>query len=96
MSARRDVALVMAEHGLSQRQACKLLKVDRSTYRYEPRPDRNATLRTALIDAARQRPRFGYRRLWVLLTMRQGFSASMGRIRRLYAEEELNVRRQKR
>ena len=49
MSARRDVALVMAEHALGERYACKLLEVDRSTYRYEPRPDRNAKLREALL-----------------------------------------------
>ena len=86
----------MAEHGLSQRHACRLLEVDRSTYRYEPRPDRNAQLRVALKEAARQRPRFGYRRLWVLLTERQGFRASLGRVHRLYREEGLAVRRQKR
>lgn len=90
------MAVVMAEHGMSQRHACKLLEMDRSTYRYEPCPDRNAKLRAALIDAARQRPRFGYRRLWVLLTVRQGFSASIGRVHRLYREEGLGVRRQKR
>jgi putative transposase len=90
------VALVMAEHGLSQRHACRLLKVDRTTYRYEPRPDRNAKLRVALIEAARQRPRFRYRRLWVVLTTRQGLSVSIGRVHRLYREEGLAVRRQKR
>jgi len=86
----------MAEHGLSQRRACRLLEVDRSTYRYEPRPDRNAKLRTALIETARQKPRFGYRRLWVELTTRQGFEASPGRIHRIYCEEGLTVRRLKR
>jgi len=86
----------MAEHSLSQRRACRLLEVDRSTYRYEPRPDRNAKLRTALIETARQKPRFGYRRLWVELTSRQGFEASPGRIHRIYREEGLMVRRLKR
>ena len=59
MSARRDVALVMAEHALGERYACRLLEVDRSTYRYEPRPDRNAKLREALLTVARQHPRYG-------------------------------------
>jgi len=86
----------MAEHHLSERHACRLLEVDRSTYRYEPRPDHNAKLRTALLEAARQKARFGYRRLWVLLTTRQGFKASIGRVQRLYHEEGLAVRRQKR
>ena len=53
------MALVMAEHASAERQACKLLEVDRSTYRYEPRPDRNAKLHSALLETARQKPRFG-------------------------------------
>ena len=70
MSARRDVALVMAEHSIAERYACKLLEVDRSTYRYEPRPDRNAKLREALWVVAKQQPRYGYRRLWALLAVK--------------------------
>lgn len=96
MSARRDVTLVMAEHAMSQRRACRLLEVDRATYRYEPRPDRNAELRTALKEAAGQKPRFGYRRLWVVLTKQQDFQVSIGRVHRLYRKEGLAVRRLKR
>jgi len=59
---RRDVALVLAGHGLSERQACTLLKLDRTTYRSEPRPERNARLHQAMIELARQKPRYGYRR----------------------------------
>ena len=39
---RQDVAFVMAEHGVSERRACKLLGMDRSSYRYEPKPDEDA------------------------------------------------------
>ena len=95
MSARRDVALVMAEHALGERYACKLLEVDRSTYRYEPRPDRNAKLREALLALARQHPRYGYRRLWALL-VRQGWELDVKRVHRLYRAEGLMVRRMKR
>lgn len=95
MSARRDVALVMAEHALGERHACRLLEVDRSTYRYEPRPDRNAKLREALLTVARQHPRYGYRRLWALL-VRQGWEVDVKRIHRLYKAEGLMVRRLKR
>ena len=95
VGVRRDVALVMAEHGFSERQACKLLEVDRTSYRYAPRPDRNAGLRQALIELAKQKPRFGYRRLGVLLAKR-GWPASPKRIYRLYREEHLAVRRLKR
>jgi len=47
----------MAEFAYSERQACKLVEVDRSGYRYEPRPDRNGELREALLTLARQKPR---------------------------------------
>jgi putative transposase len=53
----------MAEHQLSERHACKLLELDRTTYRYERQPDRNSELREALVALARQKPRYGYRRL---------------------------------
>ena len=95
MSARRDVALIMAEHGLAERYACRLLEVDRSTYRYEPRPDRNAKLREALLVLAKQQPRYGYRRLWALL-VRQGWEVDVKRVHRLYKAEGLMVRRLKR
>lgn len=52
MSARRDVAFVMAEFACSERHACKLLEVGRSSYRYESRPDRNGELREELIALA--------------------------------------------
>lgn len=95
MSARRDVALLMAEHRLSERHACRLLELDRTTYRYEPRPDRNSELREALVALARQKPRYGYRRLWALLT-RRGWQVNEKRIYRLYREEGLMVRRLRR
>src|SRR6266853_1958657 len=48
----------------------KLLGVERSSYRYEPRPDRNLELREDLAKLARQKPRYGYRRLHALLERR--------------------------
>jgi putative transposase len=42
---RQDVAHVSVKFRLGERRACKLLGVERSSYRYEPRPDRNAALR---------------------------------------------------
>jgi putative transposase len=95
VSARRDVALIMAEHALAERYACRLLEVDRSTYRYEPRPDRNAKLREALVVLAKQQPRYGYRRLWAML-LRQGWEVDVKRVHRLYKAEGLMVRRLRR
>lgn len=92
---RQDVAFVVAEYGVSERRACKLLGMDRSSYRYEPQPDRNAQLRQELVSLARQKPRFGYRRLGALL-LRRGFQFNHKRLYRLYRQEHLAVRRLKR
>jgi putative transposase len=50
---------MVAEHGVSERRACKLLEIDRTSYRYEPQPDDDARLREELVALARQKPRFG-------------------------------------
>lgn len=89
------MAFAIAEYGLSERHACKLLEVDRSSYRYEPKPDRNAELRRRLIELARQKPRYGYRRLLALLE-RRGWRVNHKRLERLYRQEHLAVRRLKR
>ena len=92
---RTDVAVAIQQFGMSERGACKLVNLDRSSYRYEPVPDHNAQLREELIHLARQKPRYRYRRLHVLLT-RRGHSTSSQRLYRLYKQEGLAVRRQKR
>jgi len=65
-------------------------------YRYDARPDRNEQLREALLEEARQNPRFGYRRLWVVLTKKRGMKVDVKRVHRLYRQEGLAVRRLKR
>ena len=80
---------------MSERTTCKLLEMERSSYRYEPRPDRNAALREALMTLARQKPRYGYRRLHALLS-RRGYEVNVKRVYRLYVEERLMVRRKRR
>ena len=57
---RRGVSSV--EYRLSKRTACKLLDVERSSYRYEPRQNRSAERRNDLVKLARQKLRYGYRR----------------------------------
>ena len=85
----------MTEHGLSERQACKLLEVDRSSYRYEPSPDRNAQLREEMIELARRYPRWGCGLLYGKLRER-GWAVNHKRVERLYRQERLMVRRLKR
>jgi putative transposase len=86
------VASAREAHGISERRACAILGADRSAVRYRSRLGDDAVLRTRLRDLARERRRFGYRRLGLLLR-REGVLMNHKRLRRLYREERLQVRR---
>ena len=89
---RNAVAHVCAQHGVSQRRACEMLSFDRSTMRYRSvRPD-DAAIREAMKKVASERRRFGYRRIHVMLD-RQGIVMNLKKLRRLYREEKLMVRK---
>lgn len=89
---RKAVAHVVAVHGISQRRACEMLAVDRSSIRYRSiRPD-DAAERSAMKAVAAERRRFGYRRIHIMLE-RQGIVMNLKKLRRLYREERLQVRK---
>lgn len=92
-AGKRDaVAHACEKHGVSQRRACKVLSVDRSSMRYRSvRPD-DANIREAMKLVAFERRRFGYRRIHVMLG-RQGIVMNLKKLRRLYREEKLMVRK---
>jgi len=79
-------------HGISERRACAILGADRSTARYRSRRPDDGTTRLRLRALAAERRRFGYRRLGLLLA-REGARLNHKKLRRLYAEERLQVRR---
>jgi putative transposase len=81
--------------GLSERRACQLVGMTRSSCRYAVRRQEPAGLRDRLRELAQERRRFGYRRLTVLLR-REGWPVNHKRVYRLYREEGLGVRRRKR
>lgn len=83
----------MADHGLSQRRAARLVGVDVKTIRRERVPD-SADIREKMKELAAKRRRFGYRRLGVLLA-REGHIMNHKKLFRLYKEEGLTVRRRK-
>lgn len=64
----------------------------RSVVRYRHRRPDDAVLRLRLKELAAQRRRFGYRRLDQMLK-REGTKVNLKKIRRLYSEEQLQVRR---
>jgi putative transposase len=86
------VARVIAQHGFSQRRACRLIGIDHSTLNYQSKRPNDALLRQRLRELAQQRRRFGYRRLrWLLV--REGHALNHKKLYRLYREEKLMVRR---
>ena len=78
----------------SERRACAVLQLPVSTFRYcSSRCD--AELRQQLARLAGEKPRFGYRRLHVLL-QREGERVNHKRVWRVYREAGLSVKRKRR
>ena len=92
-AARREaVAHLRSAFEVSERRACAVLGVDRTSFRYRSsRPD-DAAVRARLRELAGVRRRFGYRRLLVLMR-REGLIMNHKKFRRLYRDERLQVRR---
>jgi len=86
------VAHLCDEHSVSQRRACNVLQADRSSVRYKSIRSDDAELREAIKAVAAARRRFGYRRIHVML-QRQGIHMNQKKLRRLYTEEKLQVRK---
>jgi putative transposase len=87
--------VIREAQGLSERRACGLVGIKRSSCRYAGRRAEMGRLRRRLRELAQERRRFGYRRLTVLLR-REGWTVNHKRVYRLYREEGLGVRRRKR
>jgi len=95
VAQRTAVRAIQATFGLSERRACALVGLGRSTCRYRTRRPDWPALRKRLRVLAGERRRFGYRRLHVLLR-REGFRVNLKRVYRLYTQEGLTVRRRRR
>ena len=89
-----SVEHIRSEYAFTERRDCRLLLVPVSSYRYRPRRNDDG-LRERLVALAREKPRFGYRRLHVLLE-REGRQVNHKRVHRVYREAGLTLRRKKR
>ena len=90
---REAVAYVSSAHHVSERRACRVLGVERSLVRYSFMRPPDTELRGRLKSLAAERRRFGYRRLEIFLR-REGFACNIKKIRRIYREENLMVKRE--
>lgn len=81
---------------ISERHACWLVGLGRSSYRYRVHPSmRNEALRVRLRELSEQRPRFGCPRLHVLIR-REGMLVNHKRTERIYRQEGLTLKRRRR
>ena len=82
----------MQQYQISERHACRLIGLARSTLRYRVRKaGRDSELRQQLKELAAKRMRFGYRRLTAMLVS-EGLAGNHKRVYRLYREEGLAMR----
>lgn len=82
---------VVAELGVRERRACRVLGQHRSTQRKVPTtPDDEAALTADIIALAIQYGRYGYRRITVMLH-RAGWVVNVKRVERIWRREGLKV-----
>ena len=93
--ARRSQVAYAAGKGLPQRRACTLIGVGRSALRYRSRKaERDAAMLARMAELSAGYPRYGYRRIAVLLG-REGYAMSFGRAYRLWRQAKLQVPRKR-
>ena len=90
--------VVREQTRLSERHACGLIGMHRGSWRYRRRERNEAALRARLREMAGERPRFGYRRLYIFLRRERTEGGELRwlvnhkRVYRLYREEGLAMR----
>lgn len=93
---RQAVGYLQTTYQLSQRRACQLVQAQRRTMRYQRQTAGDELqVRMRLRTLAAEQPRWGYRRLHVLLRREVG-PINRKRVQRLYRLEGLAIRRRQR
>lgn len=92
---RQAVRHLVAEHGMSERHACQVVDMPRSTARYQPqeRSD-DAESVEAVRDFAYRFPQHGYRHIAARMR-REGYEMNHKRIARIWRQEGLQLPRRK-
>ncbi|MGB9479447.1 MAG: IS3 family transposase [Candidatus Acidiferrum sp.] len=99
---REAVRVVREQAGLSERRACGLIGMHGGSWRYQRKERNEAALRARLRELAGERPRFGYRRLYIFLRREKTEDGTLRwrvnhkRVYRLYREEGLAMQRRRR
>ena len=91
MVDKRQAVEDLVSGGLSVQRACALLSLHRSTFRYAAHPTDDTQTVTTMHSLAAQHPRYGYRRMHVLLNQSEPINHK--RVRRLWRKYRLQVPR---
>jgi putative transposase len=85
------VVQLINHYRVSERRACQVIQIGRTSYRYQSIRDEQVPLRLRINEIAKVRVRYGYKRIHVLLR-REGWQVNHKRVYRIYCEEGLNLR----
>jgi putative transposase len=91
MAEQREAVHFLVSGGLSVPRACALVQIPRSTFLYTAKPKDDHELLEQMRELAARHPRYGYRRISVLL--RRTMLVNEKRVRRLWRTHHLQVRR---
>jgi putative transposase len=94
MAERREAVAYMVTGGVSVPRACSLVQLPYSTFRYVAHPKDDGVLLEQIQELAARHPRYGYRRISVLL--RRTTPVNQKRVRRLWRQRGLQVQRVRR
>ena len=83
---------MQAEHNLSERRACRLVRLSRSVYRYAAQPRDDSEIQKVLAELAAQHPEFGFKKMFLTLR-RRGHPWNHKRVYRVYCSMRLNRKR---
>lgn len=91
VQSRKEQASYAIKRGISQRRACTLLNISRTSLYYSLKmPTKDAPVIDAMKQLSGTYPRFGYRRIQIFL-QRDGFDVGKERCGRLWAKAGLQV-----
>lgn len=86
------VEYLVDDYGVSERRACRVIELPRSTHRSRPSQARQTEVTSAIYRLSHRHPRFGYRKIHTL-TVNEGHSVSRETTRLMRKREGLQVRK---
>lgn len=83
---------MISKHGISQRQACKVVSLPRSTQQYKRKPKQDEPVIDQLKELVDKHPSIGFWQSYYRIR-RKGFNWNHKKVYRVYTEMKLNIRR---